>query len=236
MSGLDGRVVAIAGAAGGLGPSVARVLAREGATLALTDVDQGRLDEVVADLGLPAERVDPRVVDLLDEAATGAWARALTERFGRVDCVAHLVGGWRGGLPIGEASLDDWRWLHDLLIRTLQHTSRAFLPALKQSGRGRFVIISAAAAQRPTSTNAAYASAKAAADAWTVALADELAGSGATANIIAVNAILTPHMRAESPEKEYRAFTPAEDIAEAIAFVFSDAAAKMNGKRLMLHP
>jgi len=204
--------------------------------LALTDVDQSRLDEVVAALALPDDHVDARVVDLLDDSETSAWARALAERFGRVDAVAHLVGGWRGGQPLGEAPLDDWELLHNLLIRTLQHTSRAFLPALKDSGRGRFVVVSAAAAQRPTSTNAAYASAKAAAEAWTLALADELAGTGATANIVVVNAILTPQMRAENPDKEYRTFTSAEDIAAAIAYLFSDSAAKMNGKRLALHP
>jgi NAD(P)-dependent dehydrogenase (short-subunit alcohol dehydrogenase family) len=226
---LAGRTVAIAGAAGGLGPTVARRLADAGARLALTDVDQSRLDAVAAEL--PGEH-DARVVDLLDEQATRAWAESL----GEVDAVAHLVGGWRGGQPIDKASLDDWRLLHDLLIRTLQHTSHAFAPALKASDHGRFVLISAAAAQKPTSTNAAYAAAKAAAEAWTLALADELGEHGATANIVVINAILTPQMRAENPDKEYRSFTSAEDIAEAIAYLLSDATAKMNGKRLALHP
>ena len=236
MTPLGGRVVAIAGAAGGLGPSVARALADQGASLALTDRDQGRLDEVAANLSLPDDRVDARVVDLLDEAATKAWAGALTERFGGVDGVAHLVGGWRGGQPLGEAPLEDWDLLHDLLVRTVQHTSRAFLPALKASGRGRFVLVSAKAASEPTSTNAAYAAAKAAAEAWTLALADELAGTGATANILVVNAILTARMQAENPGKEYPSFTHADDLAAAIAFVLGDHAARMNGKRIRLHP
>jgi NAD(P)-dependent dehydrogenase (short-subunit alcohol dehydrogenase family) len=160
----------------------------------------------------------------------------LSERFGRVDALAHLVGGWRGGQPLDQAPLADWAWLHDLLVRTVQHTSRAFAGPLKASGHGRFVLVSSAVAQKPTSSNAAYAAAKAAAEAWTLALADELAGTGATANVIVVNAILTPQMRAENPDKEYPTFTAAEDIADAIAFVLSDAAAKMNGKRLALHP
>ena len=90
--------------------------------------------------------------------------------------VAHLVGGWRGGKPLPEAPLEDWALLHDLLIRTVQHTTRAFAPALKAAGdRGRFVLVSSQQAQAPTSTNAAYAAAKAAAEAWTLAFADELA-------------------------------------------------------------
>ena len=67
-------------------------------------------------------------------------------------------------------------------------------------------------------------------------LADSFKDTAATANIIVVNAILTPRMREEDPDKPFRSFTSAEQIAEAIAFVCSDAAAKMNGKRLSLHP
>ena len=67
-------------------------------------------------------------------------------------------------------------------------------------------------------------------------LADSLSESGATANIVVVNAILTPAMRAENPDKPYKTFTSVEDIAGAIAFVLSDAAQKMNGARLELHP
>jgi NAD(P)-dependent dehydrogenase (short-subunit alcohol dehydrogenase family) len=224
-------VVAVTGAAGSLGPHVARALADAGHTLALADRDQGRLDQLVADLGLPADRVTTSTADLLDADATRAWA----DQVGEVDAVAHLVGGWRGGEPIGEASLEDYEWLHDLLVRTLQHVSRAFLPALKKSG-GRFALISSVQAQAPTSTNAAYAAAKAAAEAWTLALADELADVGGTANILVVNAIVTPKMRAAEPEKPFKTFTDAADIAAALAFLFGDAASKMNGKRLSLHP
>jgi NAD(P)-dependent dehydrogenase (short-subunit alcohol dehydrogenase family) len=146
----------------------------------------------------------------------------------------HLVGGWRGGEPLRTAPLADWDLLHDLLIRTVQHTSRAFHEALLESGRGRFVLVSAKQAQSPSNENASYAAAKAAAEAWTLALADGFAGRGATANIIVVDAILTQRMREESPGKEFPTFTPAEHIADAIAFLCSDAAAEMNGQRLPL--
>jgi NAD(P)-dependent dehydrogenase (short-subunit alcohol dehydrogenase family) len=233
---LDGRVVAIAGAAGGLGPVVARRLAGAGASLALTDLAQERLDVLTSELGLGEDRLDTRVVDLLDEDAVRRWAGALVERFGRVDALLHLVGGWRGGQPLPEAPLDDYEWLHDLLVRTVQHASRAFHDALAASGNGRFVLVSSSQAQRPEGTNASYAAAKAAAESWTLALADSLAGTGATANVLVVNAILTPQMREANPDKEYPTFTPAEHMAEAIAFLLSDAGAKMNGQRLSLHP
>jgi len=231
----DGHVIAIAGAAGGLGPAVARRLADDGASLALTDVDAERLDALVTDLGLPEERCDAHTVDLLDEESAREWADGVAERFGRVDCLLHLVGGWKGGEPIATAPLADYEWLHDLLVRTLQHATRAFHDHIAHPG-GRFVLVSSTQAQRPAATNAAYAATKAAAETWTLALAESLAESGATANVVVVNAILTPQMRAENPDKPFKTFTSVDDIAEAVAYLCSDAAAKMNGARLDLHP
>jgi NAD(P)-dependent dehydrogenase (short-subunit alcohol dehydrogenase family) len=234
MSSFDGRVFAIAGIGGGLGPVVAERLADAGAAVAGTDREQGRIDEVGAALGLSAERWDGRAVDLLDEGATRAWRDALVERFGRVDGLLHLVGGWRGGQALHEAPLADWDLLHDLLIRTVQHTTRAFHDTLLAAEQGRFVLVSAKQAQAPSNSNASYAAAKAAAEAWTLALADGFAGTGATANIVVVEAILTARMRAENPTGDFSTFTPAEHIADAIAFLCSDAAEEMNGQRLPL--
>jgi NAD(P)-dependent dehydrogenase (short-subunit alcohol dehydrogenase family) len=230
---LDGRVIAIAGIGGGLGPVVAERLAGAGAFVAGTDRAEEALERIGA--GMPdGDRWDGRVVDLLDEDATREWCAALVERFGRVDGLLHLVGGWRGGTPLHEAPLADWELLHDLLIRTVQHTTRAFHDQLAASPNGRFVLVSAKQAQRPSNSNAAYAAAKAAAEAWTLALADGFDGTPATANIIVVDAILTPKMREESPGKEFPTFTPAEHIAGAIEFLCSEDAAEMNGQRLPL--
>jgi NAD(P)-dependent dehydrogenase (short-subunit alcohol dehydrogenase family) len=234
MSSLDGRVFAIAGIGGGLGPAVAARLAAGGATVAGTDRDQVRIDEVGAGLALPPERWDGRAVDLLDGEAAGGWCAALLERFGRVDGLLHLVGGWRGGQPLHEAPLSDWDLLHELLIRTVQHTTRAFHDALLAADRGRFVLVSARQAQAPSNSNASYAAAKAAAEAWTLALADGFTGTAATANIVVVDAILTPRMREENPDGDFSSFTPTEHIAEAIAFLCSGAAQEMNGQRLPL--
>jgi NAD(P)-dependent dehydrogenase (short-subunit alcohol dehydrogenase family) len=232
---LEDRVIAVAGVGGGLGPVVVERLAAEGAIVAGADRSQETLDSLAADLGLPAERWDGRAVDLLDEDAARAWCAALVERFGRVDGLLHLVGGWRGGEPLHEAPLSDWALLHDLLIRTVQHTTRAFHDQLAAAGaHGRFVLVSAKQAQNPTNANAAYAAAKAAAEAWTLALADGFEPGGATANIVVVDAILTPRMREENPGKEFPTFTPAEDLAAAIAYLCSDAAGKMNGQRFAL--
>jgi NAD(P)-dependent dehydrogenase (short-subunit alcohol dehydrogenase family) len=233
LTSFDGRVIAIAGVGGGLGPLVAARLAEAGATVAGTDRNPDALDSIGVELGI-AERWDGRPVDLLDEDAVCAWCAALVERYGRVDGLVHLVGGWRGGQPLHEAPLSDWDLLHDLLVRTVQHTTRAFHDQLAASEHGRFVLVSAKQAQAPTNANAAYAAAKAAAEAWTLAFADGFDPGGATANIIVVEALLTPRMREENPGQDFPAFTPAEQVAEAIVFLCSDAAEKMNGQRLPL--
>jgi NAD(P)-dependent dehydrogenase (short-subunit alcohol dehydrogenase family) len=234
MTLLADRVFAIAGVGGGLGPSVARQLATAGAIVAGSDRDQEALDSLAVDLGLEPDRWDGRAVNLLEEDAVRDWCGALVERFGRVDGLLHLVGGWRGGQPLHEAPLSDWELLHDLLIRTVQHTTRAFHDQLAASPNGRFVLVSAKQAQSPSNDNAGYAAAKAAAEAWTLALADGFASGPATANIVVVEAILTPRMREENPAGDLAAFTPAEHLAEAIAFVCSDSAKEMNGQRLRL--
>jgi NAD(P)-dependent dehydrogenase (short-subunit alcohol dehydrogenase family) len=229
---LEGRVIAIAGGAGNLGPTVVRRLADGGSQVCVCGRDQKGLDALASELTVP---IETDVVDLLDAAATKAWATDLASRHdGRVDGLVHLVGGWRGGTPIEDAPLEDWDFLSALLVRTVQHATQAFAPAISESGRGRFVLVSAGQAQAPTHPNAVYAAAKAASETWTLALADRFKGTGATANIVVVGAILTPQMRAESPDKDFSTFTPAEEIAEAIAYLCSDAAASMNGQRVTL--
>lgn len=215
---MSGGVVAIAGAAGSAGPAAARVLADQGSALSLAGRDEKRLARLVADLGLPDDRVSAHAVDLLDLESAIRWADATASRFGRVDALVHLVGGWRGGQPIADAPPEDDAFLLDQLVRTVQIGSRAFLPALSQSG-GRFVLVSSPQAGRPSHTGAAYAAAKAAAEAWTLALADELSGHGGTANIVRVDVIRDP-----------------APVARAIAHLLSDEAAGVNGERLTVDP
>jgi NAD(P)-dependent dehydrogenase (short-subunit alcohol dehydrogenase family) len=231
---LDGKVVAIAGAGGSLGPIVSGHLAERGARLALAERTPELARSCADSLGVDEDRCDTYAVDLLDPEAARGWAQHAVSKFGGVDALVHLVGGWRGGKPIAEAPVEDDEFLHGLLVRSVQTATRAFLPHLVERA-GRFVIVSSVQAQSPTSTNAAYATAKAGAEAWTLALADELAGVGGTSNVVVVNAIVTPQMRAENPDKPYTSFTDASQIAEAIAFLLDEAGSKMNGQRLSLH-
>jgi NAD(P)-dependent dehydrogenase (short-subunit alcohol dehydrogenase family) len=179
-------------------------------------------------------------VDLLDPQATRDWAEHIEKDFGRVDGLVHLVGGWRGSASFTDTDLADWDLLEKLLIRTVQHTSLAFYDGLERSDRGRYLLISAAGASKPTAGNAAYSASKAAAEAWTLAMADGYRKAGgedgptSAAAVMVVKALVHDAMRAERPNAKFAGFTDVKDLAEAIVGVWDKPATEVNGNRLWL--
>ncbi|GGV71886.1 SDR family oxidoreductase [Streptomyces massasporeus] len=239
---LSGAVIAVAGAGGPAGRAALLRLAEAGATVIGSDNDPERLAEAVdaASFASGGATVTGDTVDLLDLGATRDWATRIEKDFGRVDGLVHLVGGWRGSETFTRTSLDDWDFLEMLLVRTVQHTSLAFHEGLQRSDRGRYVLISAAGASNPTAGNAAYAAGKAAAEAWTLAMADYFRKAGGTegptsaAAILVVKALVHDAMRADRPNAKFAGFTDVKDLAEAITEVWDKPAAEVNGKRLWL--
>ncbi|MFK0293872.1 SDR family NAD(P)-dependent oxidoreductase [Streptomyces sp. NPDC090442] len=241
---LEGAVIAVAGAAGPAGRATLLRLAEAGATVVGSDSNPERLAEAVdaARYAHGGATVIGETVDLLDRDQTREWATRTEKEFGRVDGLVHLVGGWRGCSTFTDTDLADWDTLHKLLIRTVQHTSLAFYDGLERSGNGRYLLISAAGASKPTAGNAAYAASKAAAEAWTLAMADGLRKSGgdagprAAAAILVVKALVNDQMRAERPNAKFAGFTDVTELAEAIAGVWDRPAQEVNGQRLWLTP
>ncbi|MER5193868.1 SDR family NAD(P)-dependent oxidoreductase [Streptomyces sp. NPDC002755] len=239
---LSGAVIAVAGAGGPAGRAALLRLAEAGAIVVGADNDPERLAEAVdaARYGAGGATVTGEPVDLLDLNSTRDWALRVEKEFGRIDGVVHLVGGWRGSETFIKTSLDDWDFLELLLVKTVQHTSLAFFEGLQRSEHGRYVLISAAGASKPTAGNAAYAAAKAAAEAWTLALADAFqkaggaAGPTSAAAILVVKALVHEAMRADRPNAKFAGFTDVKDLAEAIAGVWDKPAPEVNGQRLWL--
>ena len=141
--------------------------------------------------------------------------------------VLHLVGGYKGGTSVADISLSDWRDLQEALVGTTINVVRAFAGTLKKRG-GRFIGVTSPKAHAPTAKSALYSMAKAASDALVLSLADELKGTGSTANLIVVDSI------GSDPQKPYGKSTPPEEIAAAMLFLCSDEAATINGIRLPL--
>ncbi|WP_405462477.1 SDR family NAD(P)-dependent oxidoreductase [Streptomyces sp. NBC_00101] len=241
---LEGAVIAVAGAAGPAGRATLLRLAEAGATVVGADAHPDRLTEAVdaARYAHGGASVTGETVDLLDVEAARAWAERTEAEFGRIDGLVHLVGGWRGSANFADSKLSDWDALEKLLVRTVQATSLAFQAGLQRSDRGRYVLISASGATRPTAGNAAYAAAKAAAEAWTLALADAFRKEGGeegprtAAAILVVKALVHDAMRAERPTAKFAGFTDVTELAEAIAGVWERPAPEVNGKRLWLTP
>lgn len=231
MSLPKGAVVVVTGASGALGRETSHRLIDAGATVIGAGRESGSLMKIREELGA---HFVPTAIDLLDEPATLAWGHELVTEYGRIDGLLHLVGGWKGGRGIVDADLTDWDFLNDNLIRTLQHASRALHDALLESPDGRLAIISSTGVAKPTAKNAAYVAAKAAAEAWTGAVADSFDGSCAAAVAVRVMALLTAQMREAKPDARFAGFTPTSDAADALLGLWDEPARTLNGRVLDL--
>ncbi len=118
---------------------------------------------------------------------------------------------------------------------TTFYVAQAFVPHLVANGWGRIMAVSSPTATRPAAKSAPYAAGKAAQEALLLTLAQELAGSGVTANLLVVRAIDTQHRRDSERTAETANWTTPEEIASAIVYLCSDAAGVVNGARMPLY-
>lgn len=222
---MKGRVVVISGATGGLGKAAAHAFAERGASLAVLSSDQSKLDVLARDLNLPSDRILSRAVQLRDGEAVRAAAEGVAGKFGRVDALIHLVGGWAGGKTIVESNTDD---LESMLVQhvwTTFNLLQALVPKLVANQWGRVLAVSSPSASHPPARSGPYAAAKAAQEALLISLAQELKGTGVTSNIILVKSI--------DAEGKGTGTTPAEIVASML-YLCSDEAGKVNGARIPL--
>jgi NAD(P)-dependent dehydrogenase (short-subunit alcohol dehydrogenase family) len=225
---INDRVVIITGPGGSLGPTVCKVFADAGASLVLVGREQDTLDEVVQTLGLPEARLLAQTANLTDAAEVGALAKAVKEKFGRADVVLHLVGGYKAGATVVDLNPDDVTSMLDQHLWSTLHVSRAFVPLMTEAGWGRLAVITTPLAQNPTAKSTPYTVGKAAQETLMMTLAQELKGSGVTANCIQVKSI---EKGAPDPAKPRTGSAPSE-IAAALLWLCSDEAGATNGARI----
>jgi len=241
------RVVVVTGAAGALGPTACRALAEAGAQLALAGRQLEPLKELVASLPLSADQALTHTADLGDPAQVQGFAEAVKNKFGRAEAVLHMVGGYQAGATIQDLDVAAMQAMLDQHLWTTLHIARAFTPLLVANGWGRVAVISTPLAQTPGAKQAPYAVGKAAQDILMMVLAQELKGTGVTANCLQVKSIETQapgptvmvgHGRAGAVEapppdltKPRTGTTPAE-LTAALLWLCSDEAGAVNGARI----
>ena len=220
---MQGKVIAVTGGFGVLGRVVVEAARTAGAQVAAIDF-----------VATPAVAEDGVFrlggVDLADpEAASGAMA-AVVSRFGRLDALVNVAGGFRWQ-TLADGPFASWAELFTMNVLTAAAASKAALPHLVASGRGAIVNIGANGAVKAAAGMGAYAAAKAGVHRLTESLAEEWKGK------VRVNAILpsildTPANRADMPGADPSAWVSPSEAAAAILFLASDAASAVTGALL----
>jgi NAD(P)-dependent dehydrogenase (short-subunit alcohol dehydrogenase family) len=231
---LENRVAVITGATGGLGSTLARELAAQGARLALLDIDPDRLESQVQSLSLPAASTFTQTVDLLDLAGTKSAAAGVLAKFGRIDILLHVVGGWTGGKTLVESPADDLVFMLNQHVWTTFNVIQAFVPALVSNGWGRVAMITSPFAARPNAKGGPYAVGKAGQEALMQTLSQELIGTGVTANLLQAKTIDVRRKKVSEPSPDNASWTTPEELTAAILYLLSDAAGTVNGAKIPL--
>jgi NAD(P)-dependent dehydrogenase (short-subunit alcohol dehydrogenase family) len=229
------RVAVITGATGSLGSVIAHSLAEQGVRLALFSTGIEKLEKLSTDLGLPEARVLSGAHDLAQAEGAQAAARQVLDKFGRIDILAHVVGGWTGGKAVADVpSTDVSDMLHQHLWTTF-NLAQALVPHLTANGWGRIIVVSSPFASSPPANMGPYVIGKAAQEALILTLSRELAGSGVTANILQVRTIDAKHERDEQPTSKNSNWTTPEEITAAILYLCSNEAHVVNGAKIPLY-
>ncbi len=148
---------------------------------------------------IPAERWLPVVGDLRERATARAVADAADGRFGRIDVLVHLVGGWSGGTAVVDLDPEELRTMLDQHLWTTLHLVQAVVPGMVSRGFGRVLAVGTPFAAAPAGRGAAYAIAKSAEELLLRSLAREVAATGVTANLVVVRKIDVEHERETEP-------------------------------------
>jgi NAD(P)-dependent dehydrogenase (short-subunit alcohol dehydrogenase family) len=220
------EAVIVTGAAGNLGRAVARAFAARGANLFLVDQRRDLLEQAFR---AEDERQAFGATDLLDQSQTDRVAKQAIERFGRVDVLCNLTGGFRMGEAVHETSDATWSFLVDVNARTLLGAVRAVVPHMIEAGGGRIVNVGAYSAQRGVGEMGAYCAAKSAVIRLTEAMSAELRDKGVNVNCVLPSTLDTPENRTAMPGADPARWVPLDALADVIVFLASKAARAVHG-------
>ena len=220
------ETVIITGASGNLGRALAETFTARGAQLVLLDRQRERLH---ATFGAETDRMLLLPTDLMNADAVEAAAKAAVDRFGRIDALCNIAGGFRMGSPVHETSDADWNFLLDINAGTLLHSARAVVPRMLAAGGGKIVNVGAFAAQKGAANMGAYIASKSAVIRLTESMSAELREKNINVNCVLPTTIDTPENRKSMPGADPKKWVAPQDLANVIAFLASDAARAIHG-------
>ena len=176
-----------------------------------------------------------RESDITAESGAASFVRETAENWGGVGILVNCAGGYAGGEKIGEVSASTFEEMLSSNLRSAFLMSSAVLPHMRAAKWGRIISIAAMAALSPAASRGAYAIAKRGVVTLTETIAEEVKGSGITANAIAPSIIVTPANRASMPSADISRWVTPEEIASLVLFLCSDEARSISGNVLKVY-
>ncbi len=234
MSGLEGRVVLVAGGTGGLGRAVSLAFLAEGAEVVVTYRRKEELDRLQNEAP-DAVRLEGAAADVTDESAARDLVSGIAARRGKLDVLVNAVGAYAGGAKLWEADSGELEKMLGVNLLPCWALSRAAVPRMVEQKRGSIVHVVSRAAVEHAAGQAAYAASKAAALALTDSLAADLRGTGVRANAVLPSIIDTEPNRRAMPKADFSKWPRPEDIARVIVFLCSDAARLIHGAAIPVY-
>lgn len=211
----------LTGVTGGWGRAVLDRFLAQGWNVAATH--RGQAPDGLPDGVLAVE------ADLTDPGSAEGVVAAALDRFGSVEALANVAGGFAMGGPIDEAPVDVWRSQMAVNLDTAYHMTRAALRPMRAAGTGAIVYIGSAAAERPFPGAAGYITSKTALAGLMRAVDAEVRTLGIRANTVVVKIVDTPRNRAEDPDADHSRWTTGAELATVIEWLCSDDSAPLSG-------
>jgi len=236
---LMGKTAIVTGAAAGIGRATVLQLVRDGANVAMVDMNQEKLEALKTELSEYAERLMPVICDVSDEEAVNKAVETVSDRFGPVDILVNCAGVWRDVAAFQQASSALWRKYLDINVMGTVHFTKAVLEPMLQRGYGRIINVASVAGVYGNAKMSFYSATKGAVIAMTKALAKEVTGQGVTVNAVSPGSV-SP---AEKLDLDYT--QPSElsfagrtgscrENADLICFLASEKAGYISGQNIQI--
>ena len=222
------KIALVTGASGGLGTHVTKALL--GAEFAVVGVAPKIKP---SDFDDPNFTALPASIDTL--AAATKVADAVVARFGKIDVLAHLVGGFAGGQTVAETDDATFQRMFEMNVNSTFHILRAVLPQMHKAGGGRIIAIGSRAAEDPGPKVGAYSASKAALVSLIQTVARETKDAGVTANVILPGTIDTAANRRDMPSADTSLWVQPASIASMIVWLAGDAGKDVTGAVIRMY-